>query len=298
MKKKYSKKKVSYNNKTIVTIVIALLVLFVLAFAYQSSKEVSEDDEEGLGTLGMFGQIAEMFTNMFLPPEEVKTKVPEVDIKMPQKLDNGGCCYYSCVYGGELLSSPEKVANKKHCKEKAKGEEHNCLKKPKEGKEPAMGGSTTFTYIPGYSCVDDANKNTVFAKVSPFMSKENKAKGRPWTLMSYYYLPGENVDGFFPTELAINEERSNDINRELYCTLENAKKSDEGKSALLVQRRRCWEKIDNQFNCRGEIILGKIIYDYPVITTAYYTNTHAAHATRVKPVCGVSWECAQERECE
>ena len=48
VKKKSSKKKVSYNNKTIVIGVIVLVILFVFAFAYQGSRE----DEEGLGTEG------------------------------------------------------------------------------------------------------------------------------------------------------------------------------------------------------------------------------------------------------
>ena len=46
VKKKSSKKKVSYNNKTIVIGVIVLVILFVFAFAYQGSRE----DEEGLGS--------------------------------------------------------------------------------------------------------------------------------------------------------------------------------------------------------------------------------------------------------
>jgi hypothetical protein len=47
VKKKSSKKKVSYNNKTIVIGVIVLVILFVFAFAYQGSRE----DEEGLGSV-------------------------------------------------------------------------------------------------------------------------------------------------------------------------------------------------------------------------------------------------------
>ena len=46
VKKKSSKKKVNYNNKTIALGVIVLVILFVLAFTYQGSR----DDEEGLGT--------------------------------------------------------------------------------------------------------------------------------------------------------------------------------------------------------------------------------------------------------
>jgi hypothetical protein len=47
VKKKSSKKKVSYNNKAVVIGVIVLVILFVLAFAYQGSRE----DEEGLGNI-------------------------------------------------------------------------------------------------------------------------------------------------------------------------------------------------------------------------------------------------------
>ena len=61
VKKKVSKKKVSYNNKTVVIGVIVLVILFVFAFAYQGSRE----DEEGLGQaeMRMLVPMYEVFDN-------------------------------------------------------------------------------------------------------------------------------------------------------------------------------------------------------------------------------------------
>ena len=54
VKKKSSKKKVSYNNKKIVLGVIVLVILFVFAFTYQGSRE-----DEGLGQIFWWGDDGE-----------------------------------------------------------------------------------------------------------------------------------------------------------------------------------------------------------------------------------------------
>ena len=98
VKKKVSKKKISYNNKTIVIGVIVLVILFVFAFAYQGSRE----DEEGLGTEGFLAPLVDLFYN-FVGKGKDKTPQPNEDKgkdKPPKPQDT--CCVYSLCKGNEI----------------------------------------------------------------------------------------------------------------------------------------------------------------------------------------------------
>ena len=89
VKKKSSKKKVSYNNKTIVIGVIVLVILFVFAFAYQGSRE----DEEGLGTEGFLAPFEDLFYSFVF---EDKTLKPNDDNGDDEEKKSYVCCYIQC----------------------------------------------------------------------------------------------------------------------------------------------------------------------------------------------------------
>ena len=88
VKKKSSKKQVSYNNKKIVLGIIVLVILFVLAFAYQDSR----DDEEGLGNI--FDRGNEEGDNKRGSKEIGDAK--EKDLEEDEEKKSYVCCYIQC----------------------------------------------------------------------------------------------------------------------------------------------------------------------------------------------------------
>jgi len=290
VKKKVSKKK-SIDNKNLILGVVVILLLIGVFWYFNNQGVYFNPGEDG-------EKITEEDINVF---EKYEKEMREEFEK--SRIKDWGCCKINCEFSKNYEESIEFPAGTKMVKKTTacrKMIKKNCLKNNGGKKGPGE-----FQYLDGYKCSGVLENKEIFdeivrAKVMPLITMANKFNGknnyRPWRL--------GGLEGHFPTELAIDKERSEvlDIDRELYCTWENAKKSDEGRSALEVQKIRCLDEARKEFGrqnkCKkpflNNVFIKEIIYTFPIITSANFINKNYPY---MKPLCGVIHECAFKFKC-